>query len=421
MAPEQSHSLNHRMPVDGGIPAVTAFEGARPLATLVSPDLNWAGAPTTLDPDQRIRLSRFAHLRRIGHEMRVESPTTGAHLVVHDVRVAAVFAAFDLDRTPRVVADRTGISVEGILALLGLMAGAEIVLVVSTGADGDAVTAEDENVPWSWAFHDLLSYTQVRATPISTLAPNPGLEVLKSQVDLSPEPPHPDDVLLPAVNVAEVTSRDAPLGVALEQRESDRCWKGGPLPLSALAELLARVMHPVNRSIYENIQTLKSPTHRVYPAAGIAYEIDIAVLAQRVEGLTSGAYLYRAKSHSLAPLQGDATSLAEIIKATSQGVGTSLWGDATPQVLLVLAARFEDVGSRYSRTSYTHVLKNSGVMLQTLHLSASAMGLGSVIIGGGNGLTFAKATGLPFFRRGAVAEMAVSVRCSASADCACGE
>ena len=52
-----------------------------------------------------------------------------------------------------------------------------------------------------------------------------------------------------------------------------------------------------------------------------------------------------------------------------------------PQVLLVLAARFELIAWKYEGIAYALVLKLVGVMLQTMYLAATGIGLDPLVEG----------------------------------------
>ena len=49
---------------------------------------------------------------------------------------------------------------------------------------------------------------------------------------------------------------------------------------------------------------------------------------------------------------------------------------AAPQVLITVAARFGRISWKYSSLAYALILKDPGVLIQTLYLMATEMGLG---------------------------------------------
>ncbi|MDQ6740185.1 MAG: nitroreductase family protein [Actinomycetota bacterium] len=75
-----------------------------------------------------------------------------------------------------------------------------------------------------------------------------------------------------------------------------------------------------------------------------------------------------------------------------------------PQVLLTIAARFAPVMRKYETVAYTAILKDAGVLLQTMYLVATALGLAPCALGSGNVEDFASATGLDLLEVSSIAE-----------------
>jgi SagB-type dehydrogenase family enzyme len=78
-----------------------------------------------------------------------------------------------------------------------------------------------------------------------------------------------------------------------------------------------------------------------------------------------------------------------------------------PQILVTIAARFNRIAWKYSAIAYSLILKDVGVLLQTLYLTATDIGLGGCAIGTGNIDLFAKMTGQPFHVEGPVGQFAL--------------
>ena len=83
---------------------------------------------------------------------------------------------------------------------------------------------------------------------------------------------------------------------------------------------------------------------------------------------------------------------------------------AVPQVLITIAARFGRVSWKYSSVAYSLILKDVGVLTQTLYLMATDMGLGGCAIGLTNIDLFAKMTGIEFHVEGPVGQFAIGPR-----------
>ena len=78
-----------------------------------------------------------------------------------------------------------------------------------------------------------------------------------------------------------------------------------------------------------------------------------------------------------------------------------------PHILIVIAARFGRVSWKYSSVAYSLILKDVGVLLQTLYLTATDMGLGGCAIGTSNVDLCARMTGQPFHVEGPVGQFAL--------------
>ena len=80
---------------------------------------------------------------------------------------------------------------------------------------------------------------------------------------------------------------------------------------------------------------------------------------------------------------------------------------APPQILITIAARFDRVSWKYSSIAYSLILKDVGVLIQTLYMMATDMGLGGCAIGTSNIDLFAKMTGIEFHVEGPVGQFAL--------------
>lgn len=72
----------------------------------------------------------------------------------------------------------------------------------------------------------------------------------------------------------------------------------------------------------------------------------------------------------------------------------TLTGGAEPQVLVVMAARCGRIMWTYEQIAYAAILKDVGVLMQTIYLAATAMGLGACAQGFGDTAAFVAATGV---------------------------
>ena len=129
-------------------------------------------------------------------------------------------------------------------------------------------------------------------------------------------------------------------------------------------------------------------------------------MVERCGGLEPGLYHYAAGDHELERLRG----LTPEVQAILDDAWTASERHARPQVLLVLAARFQRVQWKYRTVSYSLILKHVGVLYQTMYLVATAMGIGACALGGGDADTFAEATGLNYYEESSVGEFMLGSR-----------
>ena len=121
------------------------------------------------------------------------------------------------------------------------------------------------------------------------------------------------------------------------------------------------------------------------------------------EGLARGFYHYDAAAHVLASIGVPANELEALLAGAEYAMGAS----AAPQILITIAARFGRVSWKYSSIAYALILKDVGVLVQTLCLMATDVGLGGCPIGVTNIDLFAKMTGIEFHVEGPVGQFAL--------------
>ncbi|HMY21872.1 MAG TPA: nitroreductase family protein, partial [Polyangium sp.] len=78
-----------------------------------------------------------------------------------------------------------------------------------------------------------------------------------------------------------------------------------------------------------------------------------------------------------------------------------------PDVLICIGARFGRVNWKYEGLAYAVILKDAGVLLELMDLTATALGLGACIVGRGHALDFLEATGNQAFEEESVGEFAL--------------
>jgi SagB-type dehydrogenase family enzyme len=150
---------------------------------------------------------------------------------------------------------------------------------------------------------------------------------------------------------------------ALAARRSIRAYTKQPLTMADVGQVLWAA------------QGVTSPEgKRTAPSAMHRYPLEIAVVAQNVEGLPNGAYHYLPATHSLELLTSTKSGAELLAGATSQGQVHS-----APAVF-VIAAVYERMGSGAKNHTWTDY--EAGLASENLMLEAVALGLGSVVTGG---------------------------------------
>jgi len=169
----------------------------------------------------------------------------------------------------------------------------------------------------------------------------------------------PAAVSLPSPKKAGSISLEA----ALAGRRSVRGYTRQTLTLAEVGQLLWAA------------QGVTSPDgKRTAPSAMHRYPLEIAVVAQNVDGLPSGAWRYVPAKHSL-----------ELLIAARPG--TTLLSGTTAQAqvhsapaVFVISAVYERMGSGAKNRTWTDY--EAGLASENLLLEAVALGLGAVVTGG---------------------------------------
>ena len=315
-------------------------------------------------PTEEAELDRFACLRREGEAWLLESPLAGCRFRLDEL------GALD---TPLV---RRALDASGFLA----------------STDGEA--GPRRTALAQWEFHDLLFHMRHRGgwhrdpfgatfSFIGEIEPLPAAR-----------PSWPGERI--ALDRAPDAAGAEPFASVLERRRSERVYdESRPLGLGDLGALLDRaarvrsfdslpVANWLGRSAHFEV------TRRPYPNGGASYELEIYPVVDRCDGLASGIYHYDAEAHALVRIAGRTSAVNALV--ASARIATA--GQADPQVVLAITARFARVTWKYRSIAYAVILRNAGVLYQTLYLAATELGLSPCGIGSGDAAVFARATGL---------------------------
>lgn len=386
---------------------VHAYDGRIPLATL-TPDPR-----RFLDHEDTglglWTLSRFAHLRRAEGAMIFETPLAASRVVVHDPRVAALACALSQPiRVPQLAGQATGLAAESVESLVAMFFSAGLL----TSVDETGQTAEDrQSSLLSWEFHDLVFHARSRQGRHAAPSGNSYRFLGRLPQPPAIKPAAEEGIMLVRPDLEELALRDPPLVRVMESRRSIREYDPQPICLDQLAEFLYRVARV--RHCYDfQAATPQGPiaihlTSRPYPTGGALYALEVYAAVRRCEGLPTGLYHYDPLGHRLEPLCGWTPAVQRLSDQAGLAMGQPR--DCVP-VLLVLAARFQRVSWKYASLAYSLILKDAGVMMQTMYLAAEAMQLAPCAIGVGDSDLFASALGSDYYAETSVGEFALGLR-----------
>jgi SagB-type dehydrogenase family enzyme len=357
----------------------------------------------TLGDSEMIVLSRFAYLRRRGNEMVLESPRAGALFRICDPKIAT---ALVLLSTPQKLSRfRRQDGFPGV-ELLALLLDCEIVFKIDAAGGAGLRPAEGDDSLVFWDFHDLLFHTRStegrQANPLGGVYPYAGV-IPPPPAVRAPWPGKKIDLCKLSDAPSETNSTVANL---LRQRHSTRSFDDEqPITLAELSRFLdgtARVRGKWKSNLFEGGPDVEYAA-RPYPSGGSAYELELYLAVANCQGLARGFYHYDADRHALVPIDARTHELDALLAGAEFAMGVP----AAPQILITIAARFGRVSWKYSSIAYALILKDAGVLIQTLYMMATDMELGGCAIGITNIDLFAKMTGIEFHVEGPVAQFAI--------------
>jgi SagB-type dehydrogenase family enzyme len=353
--------------------------------------------PEAAGDDTPVVVSRFAVLHRDGERIVAESPRAWCDVELHD---PALLAAFGLLARPAVPA-----SVE--LPLPAPVASRFLADLLQTGFLVPAGGAEDAQLRLrQWSPFELWLHTrsrlETRAAASGSWGPTGWLEA-----DFAPLPsrhePLPGKVYsLHRPDIDALRDSDPSLTTVIEQRRSIREHDTAhPLTAEQLGEFLFRCARVRGVEVLDGIEHLDRP----FPSGGALHELEIYPAIHNVTGLPQGLYHYDPHTHHLTLIADADERVARVFQIAEMATGSP-----EPQAVLLVAARFGRLMTKYEGMGYAAILKNVGALYQTMYCVATAMGLAPCAIGGGDAAVFNEATGLDYFTESIVGEFLLGSR-----------
>ena len=372
----------------------------------------WPGTPQLSEADVLV-LSQFAYLRRRGNEMVLESPRARALFKICNPKIAAAIAALYTPQQIKMCRRQDGFPGTELLALL---VDCQILFKINATSHSSLRGAEGDDNLVLWDFHDLLFHT--RSTEGRHINPLGGLYPYADVVPPLPAvrprwPGRRIDLRKFLAAHSEITS---PIVKLLHERHSTRIFDDqNPITIAEVSRFLDKTARILSRRS-TRIESgdgglLVEYTVRPYPSAGASYELELYLTVDKCEGLTRGFYHYDAAGHVLVPISARTHEFEVVLT----GAKFAMDAPAAPQILITIAARFGRISWKYSSLAYELILKDVGVLTQTLYLVAAEMGLGGCAVGSANIDLFAKMTGIEFHVEGPVGHFSLGRGAKSSA------
>ncbi len=364
----------------------------------------WPRMPQLGNSDVLV-LSRFAYMRRRGNEMVLELPRAGALFKICNPKIAAVMAMLSTPQQIKQLRRQDG--VPGI-ELLALLVDCQILFKIDSARDSGLRPTEGNDDLVLWDFHDLLFHTRStegrHANPTGGVYPYAGVMAPLPAVR-SRWPGKKIDLRKFSAAHSQPISPAAKL---LRERHSTRIFDDQrPITLAELARFLdatARVQSRWRSRVdLGDGGPMVAYAARPYPSGGSSYELELYLAVDKCEGLARGFYHYDAGGHALVPIGVRTPQLEALLAGAQFAIGAP----AVPQILITIAARFGRISWKYSSIAYALILKDVGVLIQTLYMMATDMELGGCAIGTTNIELFAKMTGVEFHVEGPVGQFAI--------------
>ena len=331
-------------------------------------------------PARAMTLSRFAYARRDGDDLVLESPETPCR---------AILAGAATDFLRHVAEKRSATPAADPLLALFWRAG------FLEPADEPE---RDERA--TWEFHDRLFHVASRGG--RDAIPLGGTYRFRDRFPAPPaiKPPmSAESIALPPPEVGAIASRSDRLAAIMDRRRSARSYGDEPIGLGELSEFLFRVAR-ITHVFSAGGQELVS---RPFPSGGSIHEIEFYLAVGVCRGLEPGLYGYRGLEHALERLPNTADGARRLLADSTKAMGS----DGPPQVLVVLASRLPRFAWKYQSLAYRLTLMNAGVVIQTMYLVATDMGIAGCANGGGNPQLFAEITGLDPLSETSIGEFAL--------------
>jgi SagB-type dehydrogenase family enzyme len=378
--------------------------GGRRLATLAPASTSFSFSSAPVDPQSRYALSRFAYLHRDQEDLILESPLAHGKITLHGWEGAAVAAELAKAQTPASLYGLLpSVPRDAVALFLEMLLGAGFVCELKP----DEAHPEESEALAQWDFHDLLFHARSRRGRHAN--PYGGTYRFKNKIKALPAVKQfcaEESIDLHRPDISSLELEDPPFTLVLEKRRSIREYGRRPITGHQLGEFLYRSARVKELKKME----FQDLSRRPYPGGGAIYELELYVNVRRCENIPPGLYHYCPKNHRLEKIGGPTEAVDALLKDAARSAGLA----ETPQILITIAARFQRLSWKYESIAYSALLKDVGVLYQTMYLVATAMDLAPCAIGGGDSDLFARAAGLDYYAETSVGEFLLGRGCDSN-------
>jgi SagB-type dehydrogenase family enzyme len=377
---------------------------SKPVITQVPISFHFSFQDKTVSRGKKYSLSRFAYIRKKEDYLVLECPLSHCRILLKQPLASAVLDACARPVSVSQVCKKvSALSNETAAELMSLLLSSGMLCEINDNGHCQEEEAIDLQC---WEFHDLLFHSRSRAgrhdTPaggtyrfVDKFAPPPVLKEVESA----------DRIELYTPDLEKIQREDPPYARVQEERCSIREYSEKPISDQQLGEFLYRVGRVADYIkipiLMKETSTQMDVAQRPYPSAGSIYELELYPLVNRCENIESGLYYYEPDQHELIRISGPTDIVVQLLQNAG---GATMIPVEQMQVLIIIAARFQRISWKYSALAYSLILKNVGVLYQTMYLAATAMGLAPCAIGYGDSDVFAKAAGTQYYTETSVGE-----------------
>lgn len=379
-----------------GLICHTILAEKSPLATLVPLAQYQKFAIKEAIEEKKYVLSRFAYCRKDKEKLVIESPLSHSQLILEDWQAAAIIFELSQPCNCRDIYQKIpSISEDTIKNFCSIILSAEILMEVQE--DGAIAETTNETLV-QWEFHDLLFHSRTRtgrhSNPVGRTYPFLGkidrLPAIKTKVST-------DIINLYKPDIEKLKESDLPFTLILENRKSIKEFNDqNPITDKQLGEFLYRTARV--KEVIENGP--EEISKRPYPNGGANYELELYLAINTCTNIPSGFYHYCPQDHQLCKISEKTENIDRLLEE----VWIANRQNKMPQILIIMAARFARINWQYESIAYATILKNVGVLLQTMYLVSTAMNLASSAIGEGNADLFALTAQTDYYTETSVGE-----------------